>query len=156
MSGDGRGVIAGTRPGAQNVAPLRRPGSGQRVTVSSQVIMEIFKEFTFESAHRLPHVPEGHKCGRLHGHSFKVALYIAGEPDPHTGWIRDFSEIKALFKPLYERLDHNYLNDIPGLENPTSEVLAKWIWAQMKPILPELSRVRIHETCTSGCEYRGD
>ncbi len=75
--------------------------------------MELFKEFTFESAHRLPHVPEGHKCGRLHGHSFRVAIHIEGEVDPHTGWIRDFAEIKAIFKPIYEQLDHNYLNDIP-------------------------------------------
>ena len=105
--------------------------------------MEIFKEFTFESAHRLPFVPQGHKCGRLHGHSIKVA-------------IRDFSEIKAIFKPLYEQLDHNYLNDIPGLENPTSEVLAKWIWQQLKPLLPELTAIRNHETCTSGCIYNGD
>ena len=97
--------------------------------------MELFKEFTFESAHRLPHVPEGHKCGRLHGH---------------------FAEIKAIFKPIYEQLDHNYLNDIPGLENPTSENLCRWIWQQLKPLLPELSKVRVHETCTSGCEYRGD
>ncbi len=118
--------------------------------------VEIFKEFTFESAHRLPHVPEGHKCGRLHGHSFKVAIHLSGDLDPHTGWIRDFSEIKAIFKPLYERLDHNYLNDIPGLENPTSEVLAKWIWNELKPLLPELSAIRIHETCTSGCIYRGE
>jgi 6-pyruvoyltetrahydropterin/6-carboxytetrahydropterin synthase len=118
--------------------------------------VEIFKEFTFESAHRLPHVPEGHKCGRLHGHSFRVAIYLKGEPDPYTGWIRDFSEIKTIFKPLYDRLDHNYLNDIPGLENPTSEVLVKWIWNELKPLLPELSAIRIHETCTSGCVYRGD
>ena len=118
--------------------------------------MEIFKEFTFESAHRLPHVPDGHKCGRLHGHSFKVAIHLSGDLDPHTGWIRDFSEIKAIFKPLYERLDHNYLNDIPGLENPTSEVLAKFIWNELKPLLPELSAIRIHETCTSGCIYRGE
>jgi 6-pyruvoyltetrahydropterin/6-carboxytetrahydropterin synthase len=118
--------------------------------------VEIFKEFTFESAHRLPNVPAGHKCGRLHGHSFKVALHLTGPLDPHTGWIRDFSEIKAIFKPIYEQLDHNYLNDIPGLENPTSEVIAKWIWEQVKPLLPELSKVRIHETCTSGCEYTGD
>ena len=110
--------------------------------------VEIFKEFTFESAHRLPHVPEGHKCGRLHGHSFRVAIY-------HTGWIRDFSEIKQIFKPVYERLDHNYLNDLPGLENPTSENIAVWIWNELKPLLPELSRIRIHETCSSGCEYRG-
>ncbi len=118
--------------------------------------VEIFKEFTFESAHRLPHVPAGHKCGRLHGHSFKVGLHLTGPLDPHTGWIRDFAEVKAIFKPIYEQLDHNYLNDIPGLENPTSEVIAKWIWDQVKPLLPELSKVRIHETCTSGCEYTGD
>ncbi|HGS8136264.1 TPA: 6-carboxytetrahydropterin synthase QueD [Pseudomonas aeruginosa] len=118
--------------------------------------MELFKEFTFESAHRLPHVPEGHKCGRLHGHSFRVAIHIEGEVDPHTGWIRDFAEIKAIFKPIYEQLDHNYLNDIPGLENPTSENLCRWIWQQLKPLLPELSKVRVHETCISGCEYRGD
>jgi 6-pyruvoyltetrahydropterin/6-carboxytetrahydropterin synthase len=118
--------------------------------------VEIFKEFTFESAHRLPHVPEGHKCGRLHGHSFRVAIYLEGEVDARTGWIRDFSEIKQIFKPIYDRLDHNYLNDLPGLENPTSENLAKWVWQELKPLLPELSRIRIHETCTSGCEYRGD
>ena len=105
--------------------------------------MELFKEFTFESAHRLPHVPAGHKCGRLHGHSFRVAIYIEGDVDPQTGWIRDFSEIKAIFKPLYEQLDHNYLNDIPGLENPTSEVLAKWIWDEMKPRVPLLSAVMV-------------
>ena len=117
--------------------------------------MEIFKEFTFESAHRLPHVPEGHKCGRLHGHSFRVAIYLEGEVNVNTGWIRDFSEIKQIFKPVYERLDHNYLNDLPGLENPTSENIAVWIWNELKPWLPELSRIRIHETCSSGCEYRG-
>ena len=94
----------------------------------------LFKDFTFEAAHRLPHVPEGHKCGRLHGHSFMVRLEITGEVDPHTGWIIDFAELKAAFKPTYERLDHHYLNDIPGLENPTSEVLAKWIWDQVKPV----------------------
>ncbi|QAX81954.1 6-carboxytetrahydropterin synthase QueD [Candidatus Pseudomonas adelgestsugas] len=118
--------------------------------------MEIFKEFTFESAHRLPYVPESHKCWRLHGHSFKVAIHLVGNLDYNTGWLRDFSNIKAIFKPLHERLDHNYLNDIPGLENPTSEVLAQWIWTELKPTLPELSAVRIYETCTSGCIYRGN
>lgn len=87
----------------------------------------LFKDFTFEAAHHLPHVPAGHKCGRLHGHSFMVRLEITGEVDPHTGWIMDFAELKAAFKPTYDRLDHYYLNDIPGLENPTSEVLAKWL-----------------------------
>ena len=118
--------------------------------------MEIFKEFIAESAHRLPHVPAGHKCGRLHGHSFRIRIAVRGEPAAETGWIIDFGDIKAAFAPIYAQLDHNYLIDIPGLENPTSEVLAKWIWQQVKPLLPELSRVRIHETCTSGCEYRGD
>ena len=114
----------------------------------------LFKDFTFEAAHHLPHVPAGHKCGRLHGHSFMVRLEITGEVDPHTGWIMDFAELKAAFKPTYDRLDHYYLNDIPGLENPTSEVLAKWIWDQMKPLVPLLSAVMLKETCTAGCVYR--
>lgn len=120
------------------------------------MISEIYKEFIFEAAHKLPHVPEGHKCGRLHGHSFLVRLYIEGEVDEHTGWLIDFSEIKQIFKPTYERLDHHYLNEIPGLENPTSEVLARWIWNEIKPQLPLLSKVEIKETCTAGCIYRGE
>ncbi len=103
----------------------------------------LFKDFTFEAAHHLPHVPEGHKCGRLHGHSFMVRLEITGEVDPHTGWIMDFAELKAAFKPTYDRLDHYYLNDIRCLENPTSEVLAKWIWDEMKPRVPLLSAVMV-------------
>ena len=118
--------------------------------------MEIYKEFMFESAHRLPNVPEGHKCARLHGHSWKGTLYVAGDLDPHMGWVVDYGDIKKIFAPLYERLDHNYLNEIEGLENPTSEVLAKWIWDRLKPDLPQLSRVVINETCTSGCIYRGE
>ncbi|SDJ13183.1 MULTISPECIES: 6-carboxytetrahydropterin synthase QueD [Ferrimonas] len=116
---------------------------------------EIYKEFHFEAAHHLPNVPEGHKCGRLHGHSFLVRIYISGEVDAHTGWIMDFGDLKAAFKPIYDRLDHYYLNEIPGLENPTSEVLARWIWNELKPTLPQLSMVEIKETCTSGCRYRG-
>ncbi len=118
--------------------------------------MEIFKEFTFEAAHRLPNVPAGHKCGRLHGHSFQVAIHISGPMDPHTGWVRDFADIKAIFKPIYDQLDHNYLNDLPGLENPTSEVIARWIWHKLKPDLPELSQITLRETCTCGCIYRGE
>ena len=117
--------------------------------------MDIFKVFTVEAAHRLPHVPEGHKCARLHGHSFRVELHVRGEPGADSGWVMDFGDIKAAFKPLYERLDHHYLNDIPGLENPTSEQLAKWIWDQAKPLLPLLSAIVVHETCTSGCRYTG-
>nr|WP_221200377.1 6-carboxytetrahydropterin synthase QueD [Litorivivens lipolytica] len=117
--------------------------------------VDVFKEFTFEAAHRLPNVPVGHKCSRLHGHSFHVRLTISGDLDPTRGWIMDFSDIKAVFKPVYDRLDHHYLNDIPGLENPTSENLAIWIWNEVKPLLPQLSAVEIRETCTSGCVYRG-
>jgi len=117
--------------------------------------MEIFKEFTFEAAHRLPNVPEDHQCRRLHGHSFRVGVYVAGEPDLHSGWIMDFADLKAAFKPLHDALDHRYLNDIEGLENPTSENLARWIWQRLKPSLPGLSRVEIRETCTSGCVYTG-
>lgn len=117
--------------------------------------VELYKQFTFEAAHRLPNVPAGHKCARLHGHSFGVELRVAGPIDPAMGWVMDFADIKAAFKPIYEQLDHHYLNDIPGLENPTSEVLAVWIWDRMKPVVPQLSAVVVRETCTSGCEYRG-
>lgn len=117
--------------------------------------MELFKEFTFEAAHRLPNVPEGHKCARLHGHSFMVRIAVEGPVDPVMGWVIDFGDIKKAFKPIYDQLDHYYLNDIPGLENPTSEVLAEWIWEKLQPTLPLLSRVEIRETCTSGCSYLG-
>ncbi len=117
--------------------------------------MEIYKDFHFEAAHRLPNVPPGHKCARLHGHSFQLRVYVSGEPDPHTGWIMDFGEIKSACKPLVERLDHYYLNDIEGLENPTSEILCRWIWDRLKHTLPSLSGIEIKETCTTGCLYRG-
>jgi 6-pyruvoyltetrahydropterin/6-carboxytetrahydropterin synthase len=118
--------------------------------------MDIFKDFTLEAAHRLPNVPAVHKCARLHGHSFRVRLEVSGEPGAESGWVMDFGDIKAAFQPLYEQLDHHYLNDIPGLENPTSERLAIWIWERLKPALPQLSAVIVHETCTSGCRYRGN
>lgn len=117
--------------------------------------MEIFKEFVFEAAHRLPHVPEGHKCARLHGHSFRVEIHVAGPLDPQLGWVMDFAELKRAFAPLYERLDHHYLNEVEGLENPTSEVLARWIWERLRPDLPGLSKIVVRETCTSGCTYTG-
>lgn len=117
--------------------------------------MDIFKIFTIEAAHRLPNVPSGHKCAQLHGHSFRVEIHVAGDLDPQTGWVMDFADMKAVFQPIYDRLDHHYLNDIPGLENPTSEMLAQWIWRQLKPGLPLLAEIVVHETCTSGCRYRG-
>ncbi|MEU4368887.1 6-carboxytetrahydropterin synthase QueD [Micromonospora chersina] len=117
--------------------------------------MEIFREFTFEAAHRLPHVPEGHKCARLHGHSYRVEVHVRGEVGASSGWVMDFGDIKAAFRPLLDQLDHYYLNEVPGLENPTSEVLAQWIWARLVGQLP-LSAIMVRETCTSGAVYRGD
>ena len=117
--------------------------------------MQIYKEFTFEAAHRLPHVPEGHKCARLHGHSFMVKIAVSGHVGEHSGWVMDFVDIKTAFQPIWKQLDHYYLNEITGLENPTSENLAIWIWGRLKPTLPQLSSIEIRETCTSGCVYMG-
>lgn len=117
---------------------------------------EIFKVFIIEAAHRLPNVPEGHKCGRLHGHSFRVELHVRGGIDPETGWIIDFADIKEVFGPYYDQLDHNFLNEIEGLENPTSENFARWIWSRIKGQLPGLSKVVVCETCTCGAVYSGE
>lgn len=118
--------------------------------------MQIFKEFTLEAAHRLPNVPEGHKCARLHGHSFRVEIHVRGTVDEELGWVTDFADLKAAFRPIQERLDHQYLNEVEGLENPTSENLARWIWQHIEPSLPGLARIVVRETCTSGCIYEGD
>ena len=117
--------------------------------------VRLTNEFRFEAAHRLPNVPPGHKCERLHGHSFKIELTVAGPVDPKTGWLFDFSVVEAAWKPLHDQLDHNYMNDIAGLENPTSELLSKWIWDRLKDKLPSLARVTVHETCDARCEYEG-
>lgn len=118
--------------------------------------MEIFKEFTFEAAHHLPEVPPNHKCARLHGHSFRVALHVRGEIGERSGWIMDFADIAEVWQPLFKILDHNYLNEVEGLSNPTSEHLARWIWHRVRPVLPQLSRVEVRETCTCGAIYRGE
>lgn len=117
--------------------------------------VRLTRQFTFEAAHRLPHVPAGHKCGRLHGHSYQVELVCAGEVDPHDGWLVDFGEVREKFAPLLDCLDHHYLNDVEGLENPTTENLAKWIWSRLKPTLPSLTQVNIAETSTARCAYAG-
>ena len=117
--------------------------------------MNIFKVFSFEAAHRLPNVPPGHKCARLHGHSFRVEIHVDGPVDPQTGWVMDFADIKMAFQPILDQLDHNYLNEIKGLENPTSENLARWIWRSLQPRLLQLSEITVYETCTSGCRYLG-
>jgi 6-pyruvoyltetrahydropterin/6-carboxytetrahydropterin synthase len=118
--------------------------------------MEIFKEFTIEAAHRLPNVPPGHKCARLHGHSFHISVHVRGPVDPQTGWVIDFADIKHAFEPIEEKIDHNYLNEVEGLENPTSENLARWLWLNLLPALPCLSKIIVRETCTSGCIYTGE
>ncbi|MFK5924880.1 MAG: 6-carboxytetrahydropterin synthase QueD [Verrucomicrobiota bacterium] len=118
--------------------------------------LELRKTFQFEAAHLLPHLPEGHKCRRLHGHSFQVEVVVAGECDPDLGWVMDYADISAAFKPLWNQLDHYYLNEIEGLQNPTSENVALWIWQRLKPQLPLLTEIMVAETCTARCVYRGE
>ncbi|MEM7356482.1 MAG: 6-carboxytetrahydropterin synthase QueD [Acidobacteriota bacterium] len=118
--------------------------------------MEIFRSFTFEAAHFLPKTPEGHKCRRMHGHSFYVEVHVTGEVDAETGWVMDFADLKRAIEPIEQALDHRLLNDIEGLENPTSESIARWIWVRIEPAMPGLSKVVVRETCNTGCIYRGD
>jgi 6-pyruvoyltetrahydropterin/6-carboxytetrahydropterin synthase len=118
--------------------------------------MEIFKEFSIEAAHWLPNVPAGHKCGRLHGHSFHIELHVSGPVDPKLGWVLDFADIKKAFKSIEDQIDHRCLNEVAGLENPTSENLCRWLWQKLKPELPTLSKIVVRETCTSGCIYTGE
>lgn len=117
--------------------------------------IELVKEFRFEAAHYLPNVPAGHKCARMHGHSFRGEVAVRGDVDPGSGWLIDFADLKTIMRPVVERLDHYLLNEVEGLENPTSEVIAMWIWKQLKPQLPMLHRVTVEETCTSRCHYFG-
>ncbi|MBI4577621.1 MAG: 6-carboxytetrahydropterin synthase QueD [Planctomycetes bacterium] len=118
--------------------------------------VDLVKEFRFEAAHRLPRVPSGHKCSRLHGHSFRLEVQVSGPVDAAMGWLVDYADLERAFAPLRDRLDHHYLNEVEGLENPTSEVLARWVWDRLRPALPLLSRVSVAETCTASCHYRGD
>lgn len=115
----------------------------------------VFKDFSFEAAHRLPNVPADHKCARLHGHSFSARITVEGPVGEHSGWVVDFADITAACEPLRQELDHNYLNEIAGLENPTSEMIARWIWDRLTPTLPGLHTVIVQETCTAGVEYDG-
>jgi len=117
--------------------------------------VRLVRDFTFEAAHHLPNAPEGHKCRRLHGHSFRVEVAVEGEVDPRTGWFLDYGEIRDAVEPIRLRLDHYHLNEIEGLENGTSEHLARWIWDRLRPALPSLVRITVHETCEARCEYEG-
>ena len=119
--------------------------------------IELTQEFRFEAAHRLPMVPADHQCARMHGHSFRVEVALTGELDERMGWLVDFDQVRAAVEPLIAReLDHRTLNDVPGLENPTSEMLCVWLWKRLAPVLPGLAAITVHETCTARCTYRGD
>lgn len=118
--------------------------------------MNIWREFRFEAAHRLPNLPPEHKCSRLHGHSFKFKVEADLPLDDHLGWAMDFGDLDKLVRPTVDALDHRYLNDIPGLENPTSEVLAIWLWDHLSPVVPGLSAITVQETCRNACIYRGN
>lgn len=117
--------------------------------------MRLYKDFSFEAAHRLPNLPADHKCARLHGHSYRVRVTVEGPVDPATGWVVDFADIKVACAPVHEALDHRYLNEIEGLENPTAEEIARWIWSRLKPRLPLLTEIEVAETCSAGCVFRG-
>jgi len=117
--------------------------------------VRLTRDFTFEAAHHLPRAPEGHKCRRLHGHSFRVEITVEGEVDPATGWFLDYGVVRDAVEPLRLQLDHYCLNDIEGLANPTSEELCRWIWERLRPKLPSLARIVVHETCEARCEYAG-
>jgi len=114
----------------------------------------ITKSFTLDAAHWLPNVPEGHKCGRLHGHTYKIIISVEGDVTPDTGWIVDYNEIKAAFEPLLAEMDHFCLNEIPGLENPTAEVMAEWIFKKIRKTLPQVSDITVCETPTTEAIYK--
>ncbi|MBN8703608.1 MAG: 6-carboxytetrahydropterin synthase QueD [Bacteroidetes bacterium] len=117
--------------------------------------MVIFKKFVFDSAHFLPNVPDGHKCKRVHGHTYKLTIFIEGDLQEKLDWVMDFGDLKSVVNPVVDRLDHNFLNDISGLDNPTCERIAQWIWEQIKSQLPGLVKIELYETPTSGVIYTG-
>ena len=117
--------------------------------------MHIFKTFTFDSAHSLPNVPDGHKCKEIHGHTYRLTIYLEGELEKDLNWVIDFADLKNAINPILEIVDHKLLNKIEGLENPTCEMIAKWLWNKIKAQVPLLSKVELHETPTSGAIYKG-
>ncbi|MBK7360274.1 MAG: 6-carboxytetrahydropterin synthase QueD [Saprospiraceae bacterium] len=117
--------------------------------------MQIFRKFTFDSAHFLPNVPEGHKCKNIHGHTYHLTVFIDDRLDPHLNWVMDFAAINKAIDPILKSIDHKLMNDIPGLENPTCEQIAIWLWDQIKPQIPQLIKIELNETPTSGVIYTG-
>ena len=118
-------------------------------------ILILYKQFTFDAAHYLPKVPDGHKCKQMHGHTYHLTIFIEGEVLKERGWVLDFGDIKELLKPVLGVIDHALLNNIPGLENPTAELFSIWLWDKIKPLLPELKKIELKETPTSGVIYEG-
>lgn len=117
---------------------------------------QLSRDYHFEAAHRLPRVPATHKCSRVHGHSYHITITLSGAVDSDLGWLVDFADVDRVIEPVLARIDHQLLNEIPGLENPTSELLAVWLWREIQPRLPGLTEVMVAETPTSRCVYRGD
>lgn len=118
-------------------------------------IFDLERSYRFEAAHYLPNAPEAHQCRRLHGHSYRIDVRVTGRAGEKSGWVIDFADIDTVVEPVCAQLDHQLLNDIVGLENPTSERLAHWLWKRLAPDLPCLSAVRVAETPESACTYRG-
>jgi 6-pyruvoyltetrahydropterin/6-carboxytetrahydropterin synthase len=116
---------------------------------------QLVRDYRFEAAHRLPRVPASHPCSRIHGHSYHIAVTITGQVDPDMGWIMDFADIDRHVDEIVAVVDHQLLNDIPGLENPTSEILARWFWDRLQPDLPMLTEIMVSETPSSRCIYGG-
>jgi 6-pyruvoyltetrahydropterin/6-carboxytetrahydropterin synthase len=139
-------------PGVTMVGVQSTRDQGADLDGSDQV--HVWRRFRFEAAHRLPKVPEGHQCGRMHGHGFEVILH-ANQDLAGGDMGVDFDHLQSIWSPVQDELDHACLNDIPGLENPTSEMLARWIWERLHPALPSLSCVTVYETATAGCHYDG-
>jgi 6-pyruvoyltetrahydropterin/6-carboxytetrahydropterin synthase len=135
-------------PGLASVVVQSTPEQG--VTRGSDGLAQFWRSYQFEAAHRLPHVPAGHKCGRMHGHGFKVVLHA------HQAAGLDGDALDALWAPLAQQLNYQCLNEIDGLSNPTSEMLASWVWSRLKPRLPQLSWVSVFETASCGAHFDGD
>ncbi len=118
--------------------------------------VELSRAYDLSAAHRLPRAPEGHKCRGLHGHSYRIEVVVLGDVDPEMGWLMDYGEIDRQVRPVLAELDHRTLNEIPGLENPTSEILCVWLWERLQGGLPGLKRISVAETDASACHYYGD
>lgn len=147
--------LGNTRSYPQRVTRNWNDKAGKLRQRDRAMTVRMTREFSFDAAHRLPRVPAGHRCGQVHGHTFKVEVHYSGEVDPDTGWIGDHREVAAAVRELTARLDHQLLNDIEGLENPTVETLCGWFWAQLQPAVPGLEEIVVHETPSARCAYRG-